>query len=102
MYPNLEIHFNRKDTIESELDIYIPSLKLAFELNGPTHYKPIYGEEKFREIQLNDKKKCHSCKEKGIELQILDVSKFQHTKDEHAIPYLEKLTVAINDKKLTI
>ena len=37
-YPNLEIHFNKKDTINSELDIYIPSLKLAFELNGIFHY----------------------------------------------------------------
>lgn len=36
-YPHLEIHFNRKDTINSELDIYIPSLKLAFELNSIFH-----------------------------------------------------------------
>ena len=28
LYPNLEIHFNKKDTINSEIDVYIPSLKL--------------------------------------------------------------------------
>ncbi len=41
-YP-FEFHFNRKDTIGSELDIYIPTLKLAFELNGIFHYEPIFG-----------------------------------------------------------
>jgi len=49
-YPNLEIHYNRKDTINSELDIYIPSLKLAFELNGIFHYEPIYAEDKLNQI----------------------------------------------------
>ena len=46
LYPDLLFHFNRKDTINSELDIYIPSLKLAFELNGIFHYEPIYGDNK--------------------------------------------------------
>lgn len=43
LYPKLNFHFNRKDTIGSELDIYIPSLSLAFELNGIFHYEPIFG-----------------------------------------------------------
>lgn len=32
LYPSLDIHFNRKDTIGSELDIFIPSLNVAFDL----------------------------------------------------------------------
>jgi len=47
LYPDLVIHFNKKDAINSELDIYIPSLKLAFELNGIFHYEPIFGKENF-------------------------------------------------------
>ena len=50
LYPDLTIHYNQKDTINSELDIYIPSFKLAFELNGIFHYEPIYGEEKLNQI----------------------------------------------------
>jgi predicted RNA-binding Zn-ribbon protein involved in translation (DUF1610 family) len=37
LYPNLEILFNDNKAINSELDIYMPSLKLAFELNGIYH-----------------------------------------------------------------
>ena len=46
LYPVLEINFNKTNIINSELDIYIPSLKLAFELNGIFHYEPIYGKDK--------------------------------------------------------
>ena len=35
LYPNLEIKYCDKTAINSELDIYIPSLKLAFELTDP-------------------------------------------------------------------
>jgi len=56
-YPELEFHFNRNDTINSELDIYIPSLKLAFELNGVFHYEPIFGAELLNKISNNDKRK---------------------------------------------
>ncbi len=69
-----DFHFNRKDTINSELDIYIPELKLAFELNGIFHYEPIYGEEKLNQIQNNDNRKFQACLEKGIELCIIDTS----------------------------
>ena len=51
-----------------ELDFYIPKLKLAIELNGITHYKPVYGKEKFERQQRNDALKRELCKEKGITL----------------------------------
>ena len=57
LYPNLEIHYNQKSVIKSELDIYIPSLNIAFELNGIFHYEPVYGIDKLNKIKNNDKKK---------------------------------------------
>ena len=68
LYPELEIHFNRKDTINSELDVYIPMLKVAFELNGIYHYVPIHGIELLTRIKNNDNKKIQACIEQGIEL----------------------------------
>lgn len=74
LYPDLEIHYNRKDTIQSELDIYIPSLKLAFELNGIFHYEPIFGDSKLNKIQTNDQNKFQLCQQHGISLCIIDTS----------------------------
>lgn len=57
LFPSLIFHFNRKDAVNSEIDIYIPSLSLAFELNGIFHYEPIYGADKLCQIQNNDQRK---------------------------------------------
>lgn len=89
LYPNLEIHYCQKDTINSELDIYIPSLKLAFECNGIFHYEPIYGPEKFSKIQNNDNRKFQACLEQGIELVIMDTSKVRYNKPKNFQQFLE-------------
>ena len=89
IYPNLEFHFNRKDTIKSELDIYIPSLKLAFELNGIFHYEPIFSKDKLDKTQNNDERKIIACYEKQIELCIIDVSKQKYFKEQTCLPFLK-------------
>lgn len=89
LYPDLEFHFNRKDAINSELDIYIPSLKLAFELNGIFHYEPIFSPEKLSKIQNNDQRKMQACIEADIELCIIDVSKQKYFKEQTCRPFLK-------------
>lgn len=89
IYPNLHIDYNKKDAINSELDIYIPSLKLAFELNGIFHYEPIYGTEKLNQIQNNDQRKFQACTEKRISLCVIDTSSLKYFKEEKANKFLE-------------
>ncbi len=98
LYPDLEIHFNRKDTINSELDIYIPSLKLAFELNGIFHYEPIYGEDKLKQTQNNDDRKFQACLEKKIELVLIDTSKQKYFKPQSSQQFLDIITNIIGNK----
>lgn len=73
-YPDVQFQFNQTSAIKSELDIYIPSLKLAFELNGIFHYEPIFGNEKLNKIQNNDARKFRACFEQGISLCVIDTS----------------------------
>lgn len=98
-YPKLDIHYNRKDTINSELDIYIPSLKLAFELNGIFHYEPIYGQEKLQQIQNNDDRKFQACLEKGISLCIIDTSSLKYFKLKNIEKYKNIIFELIEKKK---
>ena len=92
LYPELIILFNDKQIINSELDIYIPSLKLAFELNGIFHYEPIYGPDKFGKIQNNDNRKFQACLEQQIELVIIDSSGLKYFKPANAQKYLDIVT----------
>ena len=57
-----------------ELDIYIPKLKLAIEVNGSVHYSPIYGKKELIERQRWDKEKVKLCLNKEIDLYIIDSS----------------------------
>lgn len=98
LYPSLEFHFNRKDAINAELDIYIPSLKLAFELNGLFHYEPIFGPEKLAQIQNNDERKHAACLERGIELCWIDTSALKYFKEKNIVKYLAVIQEVIDRK----
>ena len=99
LYPNLEFKFNSKEEINSELDIYIPSLKLAFELNGIFHYEPIYGQDKLNKIQNNDDRKFQACLESSIELCIIDSSGLKYFKPKNAQKYLDLIQSIIEKRR---
>lgn len=80
-YPREKILRNTRDIIKNphtnyplELDLYIPKYKLAFEINGICHRKPVRGGIiKLKERQRNDKIKKVECKRLGIKLKIINV-----------------------------
>lgn len=68
-HSNLDFSFNDRHICDGyELDIYIPSLKLGFEINGIFHYKPIFGQDKLDNIVRKDIIKNSLCKNKKISL----------------------------------
>lgn len=102
LYPNLQIDYNKKDAIGSELDIYIPSLNLAFELNGIFHYEPIFGINKLNQTQINDQNKFKSCIENKIDLCIIDTSFQQKFKINTSKKFLDIIANIINQRTLLI
>ena len=79
-------------------DIYIPSLKLAIELNGIFHYEPIFGEDKLKKVQNNDNRKFQACLEKEIEFCIIDTSQQKYFKEKTSQKYLSIITEIIDLK----
>jgi hypothetical protein len=98
---NLEILFNDKKAINSELDIYVPSLKLAFELNGIFHYEPIFGQNTLNKIQNNDNHKFRACIEHNIDLCIIDTSQQKYFKIETSQKYLDIIINIIKERLST-
>lgn len=96
LYPNLEIHYNKTYAINSELDIYIPSLKLAFELNGIFHYEEIHG--KLSKIQENDNRKFQKCINSEINLCIIDTSHQKRFTEISSKSFLDIIMNIINKK----
>ena len=99
LYPSLEIYFNRKNVINSELDIYIPSLSLAIELNGIFHYEPIFSEAQLNKCKNNDNRKLQACLEKNIELCIIDTSHQKYFKPDTSQKYLDIICNIVDTKR---
>ena len=96
LYPDLEFKFNSKEAINSELDIYIPELRLAFELNGIYHYEPIHGQDKLDKIQKNDQNKFQACINENISLCIIDTSSQKYVKPKTSQKFLDIICKIIN------
>jgi len=99
LYPNLHVDFNKRDTINSELDIYIPSLKLAFELNGIYHYEPIHGSKTLARMKNNDQRKFQACAEQKISLCIIDTSEQTYFKESTSKKFLNIINEIISSKQ---
>jgi hypothetical protein len=97
LYPNLEIIFNNRTTVNSELDIYIPILKIAVELNGIFHYEPIYSSTGFNKIQQRDKQKLIECYKNGIELCVIDTTSQKYFSVKSSNPFLSIITNLIDN-----
>jgi hypothetical protein len=98
LFPNLEIHYNQKSAIGSELDIYIPSLRTAIEINGIFHFLPIFGQDKFDLIVKNDEEKVLKCDENGIDLFCFDVQSIKRARGQDFNPFLCAILEIIQNK----
>lgn len=95
LYTGLFIRYNSSEAIGMELDIFIPSTMVAFEINGVFHYKPIYGAKKFERIKQIDAEKVVLCANAGISLHVLDISHIIKFDPSLAAPLLTQISEVI-------
>lgn len=65
------VEYHKEHLIENDrlhLDIFIPSLSLAIEINGPSHYKAIWGDDNLRRNRRADTEKMGLLNHAGIAL----------------------------------
>jgi hypothetical protein len=74
IFSGLDIRYNKTD-MGYELDIFIPDLKLAIEINGIYHYENIFKNNRFERTQQIDNEKVDKCRELGVNLFVINVSK---------------------------
>ena len=91
----LNILYN-KTSIGYELDIHIPELNLAIELNGITHYKPIYGLDALLKRQEIDRLKAEECVKRNIKLIVINVSEDKDNKRTLEKRYNEIKSLILN------
>ena len=93
-FPDLILLENDRTVLLSklEIDIYLPTIKLAIELNGPVHYFPIYGEETLRKCQDKDIRKQIEIQSLSINLLVVDISRITSKKksEDFLIEYYSK------------
>lgn len=88
-FKHLEIRKNDRQTIGLELDIFIPALRMAFEINGIFHYEPIFSKTKLQKIQYTDQQKLIQCANNDIELVIINISQVRNFKEQRALQYYQ-------------
>jgi hypothetical protein len=75
-FPSIDIHQNTRDVLNChlEIDIWIPIIRLAIELNGPCHFINIYGNKIFNATLKNDSIKKKEILEREFNLLIINVN----------------------------
>lgn len=89
-FPDAIMHHTFSWLSPQHVDVYIPSIRTAFEYQGVQHYKPVDffgGEEKFKRQQFLDNLKKSKCKINEITLIVWD--------------YDEEITSELLSKKLS-
>ena len=92
-YPNLNFIFNDRKVLDGlELDIYIPSLSIGFELNGVFHYEPVFGYKQLNNQVSRDCKKAYLCMQKKINLCVIDITSLTYFKEHKCLKFLQIIT----------
>jgi len=83
-----------------ELDFYFQLINYAIEINGPSHYIPIFGEKSLKKQQKRDRRKIDMCSKINIDLvtiSVLDVKKDDY--NEIFKKHIENIKIRLNNNE---
>lgn len=97
-FTGLIILFNKTTKIGMELDIHVPTLNLAFEINGIFHYEDVFKNGLLtRRLELDEKKR-QLCLENKIKLVEIDTREQKYFTEKSSKRYLDIITNKIKER----
>jgi len=107
-FPKIKIERNDKSVLgRQEIDIHLVDYKIAIEIDGITHSRPIFGAVRFAESQERDKRKEEKLQELGYTLYRIDIgpiekeNMFAFLKNYMNTKLIPELKEVITSKPLT-
>lgn len=77
-----KVEFHKEQNLSNtklQIDLYLPTMGIAIEVDGPSHFEPVWGNDSLQKNKKSDKKKSGLIIGKGLKLirvkQIHDFSK---------------------------
>ena len=96
------IDFHNKNLIPNEkleIDLYIPSLKTIIEIDGPSHFLPIWGEEKLQKQIKADLQKSGRILSRGFAIiRVKAIANASLKKKENLVSNIVKTLSSIEKK----
>jgi len=94
--------FHKEHTLSNtklQIDIFLPQLNIAIEVDGPSHYEPVWGEDALKRNQSYDKKKTGLILGKGLVLiRVKQLKDFSPSRGEVLYSQIKNLLDQIQKK----
>ena len=96
------VQFHHKGLIANdklEVDIYLPGLKLAIEVDGPSHFLPVWGADALRRQKRSDQVKYGLLSSSGIDVLRVKILRRNITQKVERT-FLEEVLAFVNEEEL--
>jgi len=95
------VEFHKEQILSNtklQIDLFLPILNIAIEVDGPSHFAPVWGEDALKKNQKYDRKKTGLIIGKGLFL--IRIKQTNDYSKARALVIYEKLQKAIDNIKL--
>jgi len=99
-----KVDFHKEQILSNtklQIDLFLPTMNIALEVDGPSHFLPVWGKDVLARNQKYDKKKTGLIIGKGLKLiRIKQTHDFSKSRASVLYPKLLKAIDKINDSKI--
>lgn len=99
---NYKVEFHKEQTLVNtklQIDLFVPTMNLAIEVDGPSHFAPVWGDDSLKRNQKYDSKKEGLILGKGWNLiRVIQTKDYSETRA--LMVYNKILDIIINKKQL--